>query len=283
MIVYNEGSLVIVSKKYYVSLLCLPPSGSGETLFSPCVCLSVRPSVRLSVWLSVTKYCERNTSYRWCFCQGLKICMTFGCNPYTIFCYFFRSSNLLFLWLKAFRHCERNSSHSFSWVFLKLCRCLRQGLKMCMTFGCNPQINFCYLFTSLNIIIFAHKAYRHWVSCEPNLFHKSQFYLDLFNTFQVFCQGLKTCLTFGCNPQIKCCHISRSLNLISFYQSIWALGILWTQLFLQFYLDLSWTLQLFLPRLWLDATWIFFIIMEIIYDYKLFPQMMDWVGNSLLH
>ena len=29
--------------------LCLPPTGSGDILFSPCVCPSVRPSVCLSV------------------------------------------------------------------------------------------------------------------------------------------------------------------------------------------------------------------------------------------
>ena len=25
---------------------------------------------------------------------------------------------------------------------------------MCMTFGCNPQINFCYFFCSSNLVIF---------------------------------------------------------------------------------------------------------------------------------
>ena len=30
--------------------------------------------------------------------------------------------------------------------FFKLCRCFCQGLKMCMTFGCNPQINFVTFF-----------------------------------------------------------------------------------------------------------------------------------------
>ena len=37
--------------------------------------------------------------------------------------------------------CECNSLNS-SRIFLKLCRCFYQGLKICMTFGCNPQINF---------------------------------------------------------------------------------------------------------------------------------------------
>ena len=38
--------------------------------------------------------------------------------------------------------------------FFKLCRCIYQGMKMCMRFGCNPQINFCHFFRSLNLAIF---------------------------------------------------------------------------------------------------------------------------------
>ena len=37
--------------------------------------------------------------------------------------------------------CERNSFYSFSRILLKLCRCFCQGLKICMRFGCYPQIN----------------------------------------------------------------------------------------------------------------------------------------------
>ena len=35
-------------------------------------------------------------------------------------------------------------------IFLKLCRCFCQGLKICTAFGCNPQINFCHFFLSSN-------------------------------------------------------------------------------------------------------------------------------------
>ena len=50
--------------------------------------------------------------------------------------------------------CERNSSCNFIPILLKLYRCFCQGLKMCMTFGYNPQINFCHFFHSLNLVIF---------------------------------------------------------------------------------------------------------------------------------
>ena len=73
-----------------------------------------------------------------CFCQGLKMCMPFCCNP-QIFFHCLCSSD--FLGLTAFRHwksCECNSSYRFSLILLKFCRCFSQGLKTCMIFGCNP-------------------------------------------------------------------------------------------------------------------------------------------------
>ena len=50
--------------------------------------------------------------------------------------------------------CERNSSYNFIPIILKHYRCFCQGLKMCMTFEYNPQINFCHFFHSLNLVIF---------------------------------------------------------------------------------------------------------------------------------
>ena len=52
--------------------------------------------------------------------------------------------------------------------FLKLCRCFCQGLKMCMTFGCNPHINLYHFFRSLRSFFGSSStnAYRPWVSCE---------------------------------------------------------------------------------------------------------------------
>ena len=39
-------------------------------------------------------------------------------------------------------------------IFLKLCTCFLHGLKMCMWFGYNPCINFCYFFHFANFVIF---------------------------------------------------------------------------------------------------------------------------------
>ena len=85
------------------------------------------------------------------------MCMTFGCiKTSDQFLSLVSQFGFRHFGLKAFRHCvscERNSSYSFSWIYLKLCRCFCQGLKMCMTFGCNPQINFCYFIRNSDLII----------------------------------------------------------------------------------------------------------------------------------
>ena len=52
---------------------------------------------------------------------------------------------------------------------------------MCMTFGCNPQINVCHFFRSLNLVIFL--AYSIWtlVNATP-----STSLPEFFVTFQKF-------------------------------------------------------------------------------------------------
>ena len=171
-------------------------------------------------WIS----CECNPSYSFnrifltlcrCFCLGLKICMTFCCNPRINFCCFFCSLNLVIFGLKSFRHwvpCERNS-YSFNRIFLTLCRCFCLGLKICMTFCCNPRINFCCFFCSLNLVIFGLKSFRHWVPCERNSYSFNRIFLTL---CRCFCLGLKICMTFCCNPRINFCCFFRSLNLVIF-------------------------------------------------------------------
>ena len=59
--------------------------------------------------------------------------------------------------------CERNSSYNFRGIFLELYRCFCQGLKMCMTFGCSPLINFCYIFCSLNLVFFGQTSSKEYI------------------------------------------------------------------------------------------------------------------------
>ena len=107
---------------------------------------------------------------------------------------------------------------------------------MCMAFGCNPQIQFCYIFRSLNLISF-YQSIMHWVSCERTSSYNFTWVFSKLGS--CFCLGLMMCMcldvtwifyyngnyiwilsfpqimdwlcmAFGCNPQTKFCHIFRS-------------------------------------------------------------------------
>ena len=49
--------------------------------------------------------------------------------------------------------CVRSSSYNFMPIFSKVYRYFCCGLKMCMWFGYNSQINFCHFFRILNVVI----------------------------------------------------------------------------------------------------------------------------------
>ena len=58
-------------------------------------------------------------------------------------------------------------------------------------------------FRSLKLVIFGStstKAYRLWVSCERNFSYNSQIFFFLI--CRCFCQSLKMCMSFNCNPQV---------------------------------------------------------------------------------
>ena len=76
------------------------------------------------------------------------------------------------------------------------------ALKICILFGYNPQINFCYFFHDLNSIfgILTMKVNGQWVSCVRNSSYS--FMLILLKLYLCYAHGLKICIWFGYNPQI---------------------------------------------------------------------------------
>ena len=52
--------------------------------------------------------------------------------------------------------CVRNSSYSLILNLLKLHRCCDHALKICISFGYNPQIIFCHFFAILTLPFFRH-------------------------------------------------------------------------------------------------------------------------------
>ena len=75
-----------------------------------------------------------------------------------------------------------NSSYSFMAIFLKLYRCFCHGLKICMWFRYNPQINFCHFFFILNLVIFQESEL---IVGALSVQLCQQFYVILFETLPV--------------------------------------------------------------------------------------------------
>ena len=109
--------------------------------------------------------------------------------------------------------CEHNSSYNFIPIFLKLCTCFLHGLKMCMWFGYNPCINFCYFFNFVNFVIFWPQIIwkvidsGYLVSAAPHTI----WYWSFLNFAHVFSMVLM-CVWFGYNPWINFCHFFNFLT-----------------------------------------------------------------------
>ena len=100
------------------------------------------------------------------------ISLRFGCNPQIIFLSLFSQFEL-----SHFLGSTSTKIYIDNWylvnttpqIILKLWRCFCEGLKMCMRFGCNPQIFF-VTFSQFELKSIlgstSTKAYRHWVSSE---------------------------------------------------------------------------------------------------------------------
>ena len=112
--------------------------------------------------------CIGNSSYSFwrillklyrCFKDGLKICIFFFQNPEIIFYHFLRifrhfSSPYTTDMYMEYVPCIGNSSYSFWWILLKLYRCFKDGLEICILFFQNPEIIFYHFFRIFNLDIF---------------------------------------------------------------------------------------------------------------------------------
>ena len=146
--------------------------------------------------------------------------------------------------------CERNSSYNFIPIFLKFCTCFLHGLKMCICFGYNPCIYFCYFFHFENFVIFWPQIL--WKCCDSgylvsatphtilywsfwNFVHvfamvwRCAYGLDIileliFVIFLKLCtcflHGLKMCICFGYNPCIYFCYFFHFENFVIFWPQI---------------------------------------------------------------
>ena len=144
---------------------------------------SVRPSISAH-----HHSCIGNSSYSFrpillklyrCFKDGLKICILFCQNPEIIFYHFFRIFNLRHFsspyttdMYMEYVPCIGNSSYSFWRILLKLYRCFKDGLKICILFCQNPEIIFYHFFRIFNLRHFSSPytadMYMEYVPCIGN-------------------------------------------------------------------------------------------------------------------
>ena len=114
--------------------------------------------------------------------HAFKICILFGYNPRIIFCQCFHNLNIKKSHF--FGHfsngqrvpCVRNSSYSLIPILLKLYRHCDHALKICISLGYTPHINFCHFF--LQFELFNFQTLSHLESDVPVggiVFHKHIF------------------------------------------------------------------------------------------------------------
>ena len=198
----------------------------------PSEILSVRPSVCLSVRPSVSAHhhsCIGKSSYSFrpillklyrCFKDGLKICILFFQNPEIIFYHFFPIFNLdifraLILQICIWSYpCIGNSSYSFWRILLKLYRCFKDGLKICILFFQNPEIIFYHFFPIFNLDIFRALILQICIWSYPCIGNSSySFWRILLKLYRCFKDGLKICILFFQNPEIIFYHFFPIFNL----------------------------------------------------------------------
>ena len=110
--------------------------------------------------------------------------------------------------------CIGNSSYSFWRILLKLYRCFKDGLKICILFFQNPEIIFYHFFPIFNLDIFRAlilQMYMEYVPCIGNSSYS--FWRILLKLYRCFKDGLKICILFFQNPEIIFYHFLRIFSL----------------------------------------------------------------------
>ena len=100
--------------------------------------------------------------------------------------------------------CIGNSSYSFWRILLKLYRCFKDRLKICILFFQNPEIIFYHFLRIFNLDIFPSPyttdMYMEYVPCIGNSSYS--FWWILLKLYTCFKDGLEICILFFQNPEI---------------------------------------------------------------------------------
>ena len=118
--------------------------------------------------------------------------------------------------------CEHNSSYNFIPIFLKLCTCFLHGLKMCIWFGYNPCIYFCYFFHFANFVIFWPQIL--WKCCDSGYLVSATPHTILYWSFWNFVHVFA--MVWRCAYGLD---IILQLILVTF-STLWTFVIFWRQI-----------------------------------------------------
>ena len=149
--------------------------------------------------------------------------------------------------------CPLNSSHSFWPILLKLYRCFKDGLKICMWFFQNPEIIFYYFFRIFNLVIFWVLILQMCIGSRYLVPLTPPTVLKLYMGFQ---DGLKICMWFFQNPEI----------IFYYFFHIFNLDIFWV-LILQEYIGSRYLVPLTPPTVFGRSFWNFTGALRMVWRY----------------
>ena len=100
--------------------------------------------------------------------------------------------------------CIGNSSYSFWWILLKLYRCFKDGLEICIMFFSESWNYFLSLFSHFYLRHFSSPyttdMYMEYIPCIGNSSYS--FWRILLKLYSCFQDGLKICILFSQDPEI---------------------------------------------------------------------------------
>ena len=107
-------------------------------------------------------------------------------------------------------------------IFLKLCASFLHGLKMCMWFGYNLCINFCYFFHFANFVIFRLQIL--WKCCDSGYIVSATPHTILHQSFWNFAHIFAMVWRYAC-----CLDVILELIFVTF-STLWTLSVFWPQI-----------------------------------------------------
>ena len=152
-----------------------------------------------------------------CLSHAVQMCISFGYNPQINFVTFFvrteKITSNFYSQSKWMVLCVNSFSYSFMPIPLKLYMRLVHGLKMCVSFGYNPQI----IFVTVSQVELSHlNDQSEWIQGVLCWNSSYSFMSTPLKLYRCLGHGLKICILLGYTPQIISPLLPISLKIVQF-------------------------------------------------------------------